>query len=220
MATETPGGRFITLEGGDGSGKSTQIAMLSARLRDAGHEVIETRDPGGTEGAEIIRKLVLTGDPDRWDAMTSALLHFAARRDYVERLIRPALERGQWVISDRFADSTIVYQGVAGGAGAAAIRDLWRTAIDDFKPDLTLVIDLPVAAGLERANGRMQQIKDAGAREDRYEKMGAGFHEIVRSAFLDIVKAEPERCALIDGTENPDGVHAAIWTAVSTRLDV
>lgn len=211
-------GRFISLEGGDGSGKSTQIAMLSARLREAGHEVVETRDPGGTEGAEAIRNLVLTGDPERWDAMTSALLHFAARRDYVERLIRPALERGQWVISDRFADSTIVYQGVAGGAGADAIRDLWQTAIGGFKPDLTLIIDLPVAEGLERANGRMQQIEDETSREDRYEKMGAGFHEIVRRAFLDIAAQEPERCALIDGTENPDDVHARIWAAVSDRL--
>ncbi|MCH8863612.1 MAG: dTMP kinase [Proteobacteria bacterium] len=211
-------GRFITLEGDDGSGKSTQIAMLSARLREAGHEVVVTRDPGGTEGAEAIRNLVLTGDPDRWDAITSALLHFAARRDYVERLIRPALERGQWVISDRFADSTIVYQGVAGGAGADAIRDLWQTAIGGFKPDLTLIIDLPVAEGLERANGRMQQIEDETSREDRYEKMGAGFHKIVRQAFLDIAEEEPRRCALIDGTENPDDVHARIWAAVSDRL--
>ncbi len=213
-------GRFITLEGGDGTGKSTQIAMLADRLRDNGHEVVVTRDPGGTGGAEIIRKLVLTGDPGRWDAMTSALLHFAARRDYVERLIRPALEQGQWVISDRFADSTVVYQGVAGGAGAAVIRDLWQTAIGGFKPDLTLVIDLPVEEGLERAHGRMQEIADEASREDRYEKMGAGFHQTVRQAFLDIAGEEPERCALIDGTEDPDGVHAQIWAAVSERLEI
>lgn len=211
-------GKFISLEGGDGSGKSTQIAMLAARLREAGLTVVETRDPGGTEGAEAIRQLVLTGDPDRWDAMTSALLHFAARRDYVERLIKPALERGEWVISDRFADSTIVYQGVAGGAGAGAIRDLWQAAIGDFKPDLTLIIDLPVADGLKRANGRMQQIEDMGSREDRYEKMGEGFHEVVRKGFLDIAAEEPERCALIDGSRDPEGVHAQIWAAVSDRL--
>lgn len=213
-------GRFITLEGGDGSGKSTQIAMLAGRLREAGHEVVETRDPGGTEGAEAIRNLVLTGDPERWDAMTSALLHFAARRDYVERLIRPALERGQWVISDRFADSTIVYQGVAGGAGAEAIRDLWKTAIDDFRPDLTLIIDLSAEDGLERANERLQQIEEEASREDRYEKMGAGFHQIVRQAFLDIAGEEPERCALIDGSTDPDGVHAQIWAAVTAKLDI
>ena len=211
-------GRFITLEGGDGTGKSTQIAMLAARLREAGHTVVETRDPGGTEGAEVIRNLVLTGDPDRWDAMTSALLHFAARRDYVERLIRPALKRGEWVISDRFADSTIVYQGVAGGAGAGAIRALWQTALGEFKPDLTLVIDLPVEAGLERANGRMQRIEDSSSREDRYEKMGGDFHEIVRKAFLDIAAEEPGRCALINGSKDVDTVHEQIWAAVSDRL--
>lgn len=211
-------GRFITLEGGDGSGKSTQIAMLAERLREAGHEVVLTRDPGGTEGAEAIRNLVLTGDPDRWDSMTSALLHFAARRDYVERLIRPALQRGEWVISDRFADSTIVYQGIAGGAGADAIRELWKTSINDFKPDLTLIIDLPVEDGLDRAHGRMQEIEDESSREDRYEKMGTGFHELVRTAFMDIAAEEPERCALIDGTKDPKGVHAEIWAAVSDKL--
>ena len=219
MAPNAPG-RFITLEGGDGTGKSSQITMLAAKLRETGLEVIETRDPGGTGGAEVIRKLVLTGDPDRWDSMTSALLHFAARRDYVERLIRPALEQGTWVISDRFADSTTVYQGVAGGAGVDAIRDLWQTAIDGFKPDLTLIIDLPVEEGLERANGRMQQIADETSREDRYEKMGENFHQIARQAFLDIAAAEPERCALIDGTKDLDGVHEQIWAAVSDRLDI
>lgn len=213
-------GRFISLEGGDGTGKSTQITMLATALREAGHTVVETRDPGGTEGAEAIRRLVLTGDPERWDSMTSALLHFAARRDYVERLIRPALARGDWVISDRFADSTIVYQGMAGGAGASAIRELWQTTIDNFKPDLTLVIDLPVEQGLGRANGRMQQIEDKASREDRYEKMGEGFHETARNGFLEIAAAEPDRCVLIDGTKDPEGVHAQIWTAVTDRLTV
>lgn len=213
MATRT--GRFITLEGGDGSGKSTQIAMLSRRLRGTGLAVVETRDPGGSEGAEEIRHLVLKGNPERWDAMTSALLHFAARRDYVERLIRPALGRGEWVVSDRFADSTMVYQGIAGGIGKDRVRDLWRLAIGDFKPDLTLVIDMPVDAALERASRRMQESKD---REDRYEKMGAGFHETVRRAFLDIAAENPERCALIDGTKDKDAVHEDIWAVVSARL--
>lgn len=213
-------GRFISLEGGDGSGKSTQIAMLASRLRSAGHDVVETRDPGGTPGAEAIRKLVLTGNPDRWDNMTEALLHFAARRDYTERLIRPALGDGKWVITDRFADSTIVYQGIARGLGVEVVRQMWDLTIDGFKPDLTLIIDLPVTEGLKRAGVRNDMDQTGEAREDRYEKFGSNIHEVVRQAFFDLAAAEPDRCILIDGSKDVEAVHNEIWAAVTDRLEV
>lgn len=213
-------GRFISLEGGDGSGKSTQIRMLANRLRDAGHNVVETRDPGGTLGAEAIRQLVLTGDPERWDVMTETLLHFAARRDYTERLIRPALEDGKWVITDRFADSTSVYQGVARGLGISTVRRLWDLAIDGFKPDLTLIIDIPADEGLKRADARNHIEEAEEAREDRYEKLGTDIHDVVRQAFLDLAEAEPDRCHLIDGTKDAKAVHEAVWAVVIERLEV
>lgn len=210
-------GRFITLEGGEGTGKSTQVARLAARLRDRGIRVVETREPGGSEGAEAIRALLLTGDPERWDAVTEALLLFAARRDHVERTIRPALERGEWVVSDRFADSTMAYQGAAHGLGPEAIRQLWKLALDDFMPDLTIVLDLPVEQGLERANAR-EGTKHVA--EDRYERMSLAFHQALRQAFLDLAAEEPERCVIVSAEGSADEVQEAIWSAVTARLEV
>lgn len=206
-------GRFITFEGGEGAGKSTQVQRLAARLRAAGHEVATTREPGGSPGAESIRDLVLRGDADRWSPVTETLLMYAARRDHVERVIRPALERGAWVVCDRFADSTRAYQGAAGGTDPALIAALERHVVEDTRPDLTLVFDLPPAVGLQRAHAR------AGA-EMRFESKGLAFHERLRDGFRAIAAAEPDRCALIDATGSIEAVESAVWTAVDARLAV
>lgn len=206
----TPG-RFITFEGGEGAGKSTQLALLAEALAAAGFEVVTTREPGGSSGAEAIRALLVTGDPDRWDAQTEALLHTAARRDHLARTVWPAIERGAWVICDRFADSTLAYQGYGHGLSTDFIRDLTRLAIGDFKPDLTVILDLPVEDGLRRAGGR-------GGSEDRYERMGKAFHERLRQGFLDIARAEPDRCAVVDATLPLDEVRQAVLRAVKSRL--
>jgi dTMP kinase len=210
-------GHFITLEGGEGAGKSTQVKRLAAALSARGIDVVQTREPGGTAGAEAIRNLLVTGDPDRWDAMTETLLHYAARRAHVEKAVKPALARGAWVISDRFADSTMAYQGYAGSVGREAVADLHKLVLGDFRPDLTLVLDLPVETGLARAKARMQ---DAAQAEDRYERMGLAFHETLRQAFHDITSREPQRCSLIDASGNPDQVAAALWQAVAAKFNL
>ena len=204
-------GRFITLEGGEGAGKSTQIRLLAEALQAGGRSVLTTREPGGSDGAEEIRALLVKGEVMRWDGMTEALLNYAARRDHVVKVIEPALAAGRWVISDRFFDSTTAYQGVGHGVDRPHLDALRRVAIDDFAPDLTLILDLPVADGLARAHGR-------GGDEDRYERMGRDFHERLRRAFLDIAAAEPERCAVIDAGAEVEAVQAAIMTEVETRL--
>jgi len=206
-------GRFITFEGGEGAGKSTQVQRLAARLGANGREVVTTREPGGSPGAESIRDIVLRGAADRWSPVTETLLMYAARRDHIERVIRPALERGAWVVCDRFADSTRAYQGAAGGTDPRLITALETYILEDVRPDLTLVFDLPAEVGLERAHAR------AGA-EMRFESKGMVFHERLREAFRAIAEAEPDRCALIDATSTMDGVETAIWMAVNTRLAV
>ncbi len=208
----TGGGRFITLEGGEGGGKSTQARLLVDFLADnhAG-EVVATREPGGAPGAEQIRALLVDGDPKRWDAMTEALLHFAARRDHLVNTVRPALERGAWVVCDRFADSTMAYQGYGHGLDQRDIAGLYRLCVGATKPDLTLILDLPVEAGLARAAGRQ-------GGEDRYERMDAAFHRRLRDGFLEIARREPERCVVIDASGDVDRVQAAIADAVRQRL--
>ncbi len=206
-------GRFITFEGGEGAGKSTQLKRLAARLQTAGREVVATREPGGSPGAESIRELVLKGNADRWSPVTETLLMYAARRDHVERVIRPALKRGAWVVCDRFADSTRAYQGAAGGTDPALIAAMETYILEDTRPDLTLIFDLPVEVGLERAHVR------AGS-EMRFESKGQAFHERLREGFLGIAKAEPNRCAVIDATGDLDAVEARVWAAVDKRLPV
>ncbi len=213
MSRDRPGGRFITLEGGEGAGKSTQIARLAEGLGRAGIRVRTTREPGGAPGAETIRKLLVEGEPGRWRPMTEALLHFAARVEHVETVVRPALAAGEWVISDRFADSTLAYQGYGHGLGHEAVGSLYRTTLGTFAPDLTLVLDMPVDAGLARAGAR-------GHDETRYERMGRDFHERVRRGFLEIARREPERCVVIDATGNVDEVTARIFAAVAERLHI
>jgi dTMP kinase len=204
-------GRFVTFEGGEGAGKSTQIRLLAERLKAQGVDVCVTREPGGTPGAERIRSLLVEGAAAAWTPMTEALLNYAARDDHVARVIRPALTAGTWVLSDRFADSTMAYQGYGHGLGRPAIAALHRTVLGRFAPDLTLVLDLPVEAGLARAAARR-------GHETRFEAMGEAFHRRVRAGFRAIARAEPGRCALIDARGDPQAVQARIRAAVARLL--
>jgi dTMP kinase len=205
-------GCFITLEGGEGAGKSTHIRHLAERLKERRLDVLLTREPGGTPGGEAIRHLLVNGDTGRWQPMTEALLHTAARVEHVRNVIEPALSRGVWVISDRFADSTRAYQGAAQGLSVETVDDLQRLALGTFAPDLTLILDLPVTVALERTRGR-----GAGA-EDRYERMGNSFHERLRAAFLGIARNEPVRCRVIDASGSVEEVASRVWTTVRDAL--
>ena len=204
-------GIFITFEGGEGAGKSTQLARLAERLEAAGRSVVRTREPGGSPGAEAIRALLVNGEADRWSPTTETLLMYAARRDHIERVIAPALARGAVVLCDRFADSTRAYQGAGGGAPASLIAALEADVLDDLHPDLTLILDLPTVTGLARAVGR-------GGAEARFESKGLAFHERLRAGFLAIADAEPERCLVIDADRTESAVAASIWAAVETRI--
>ena len=207
----TARGRLITFEGGEGAGKSTQVDLLLAALGHAGITATRTREPGGSEGAEAIRRLLLDGATERWDAVGEALLLYAARRDHVVRLIQPALDRGVWVICDRFADSTLAYQGYGRGLPLADLRALHTLALGDFAPDLTLILDLPVAEGLARAARRCG---DA----DRFERLDAAFHERLRQGFRAIAADNPARCVIIDAAGGVETVHRAIVAAARRRL--
>jgi dTMP kinase len=202
-------GLFITFEGGEGVGKSTQIARLADKLRNTGRKILATREPGGSPGAEAIRALLVTGAADRWSASAETLLMNAARIDHVERVIAPALGQGAIVICDRFADSTRAYQG--GEANAALIVALEAEVRTRCWPDLTLIFDLDPELGLERAHAR------AGV-ETRFEAKGLSFHQALRERFLAIAAAEPRRCQVIDASQDEDAVEAAVWRAVEARL--
>jgi dTMP kinase len=206
-------GRFITFEGGEGAGKTTHVGLLADALRAAGLDVVETREPGGSPGAEEIRELLIHGEAGRWDAMSEALLHFAARRDHVRRVIAPALVAGKWVLCDRFADSTMAYQGYGQGLGREVIDELYALTVGALVPDLTVILDLPVEAGLRRTETR----KHGGT---RYERMDRAFHERLRAGFLAIAEREPERCQVVDGGLPVEAVHEAIMAAVGTRLNL
>jgi dTMP kinase len=206
-------GKLITFEGGEGAGKSTQVARLAERLRARGIDPVTTREPGGSPGAEAIRALLVQGDPGRWTPMTEALLHYAARLDHLERTIRPALGQGRWVISDRFADSTMAYQGYGHRLGREAIANLHRLLLGDFAPDLTVIFDIPVEVGLGRIG-----VRYGNSHENRYERMDGGFHERMRQGFLEIARAEPARCAVVDANRDAEAVAADVWRAVEARL--
>jgi dTMP kinase len=201
-------GRFITIEGGEGAGKSTQARHLSARLEAAGIAVVRTREPGGAPGAEKLRNLLLSGEID-WSPRAETLLHFAARAEHVERTIRPALEAGTWVVCDRFSDSTMAYQGWGLGVDRTEISTLTRLLA--FPPDLTLVLDVSVETSLKRLATR-------GEAADRYERLGADFFARLREGFLAIAAADPTRCVVISAEASQDEVAAAIWEAVAVRL--
>lgn len=206
-------GRFITFEGGEGAGKSTHVRLLGEALRAAGLSVVETREPGGSPGAEEIRELLVHGAVARWDPVSEALLHFAARRDHVARVIAPALAAGDWVLSDRFADSTMAYQGYGHRLGREVIEQLYALAVGDLAPELTVILDLPVEDGLARAGSR-----NSGG--TRYENMDRAFHDRLRKGFLAIAEREPKRCVVIDGSESVEAVHRAVKEAVRCRLGV
>ena len=211
--TAASAGRFITLEGGEGAGKSTQITRLKGWLEGRGRTVVATREPGGSPGAEMIRKLLVEGPVERWDGRTEALLHFAARREHLRSIVWPALKRGDWVISDRFADSTLAYQGYGHGVDRRIFDELYKVAVGDFRPDLTLILDLPIETGLLRAAARR------GA-ETRYESLPRDFHARVRAGFLEIAMQDPKRCVMIDATADIDTTAAAIARVVGERLGV
>jgi dTMP kinase len=214
---ETQRGKFITLEGGEGVGKSTQSKRLAGFLEDRGINVLRTREPGGSEGAEQIRRLLVEGEPGRWTPLTEALLHAAARADHVARLIEPALAGGRWVISDRFTDSTLAYQGFGHGLALDAVAELNALAAGELTPDLTFVLDVPVGDGLARAGARADDGEEA-AREDRYERMDQSFHKRLREGFLSIARNEPERCVVVDTARPVDEVAGVISDKVSERL--
>jgi dTMP kinase len=212
---EAAKGRFITLEGGEGVGKSVQARRLQERLAAQGLNVVRTREPGGSPGAEALREAILSGFAAEFGAAGQALLFAAARIDHLDKTILPALRSGAWVVSDRFADSTRAYQGAAGNLPQDFIADLERLTIGRTRPDLTLILDLAPEVGLERAMKRRQ----GGGRADRFESESLAFHQTLRRAFLDIAAAEPWRCAMIDASGSEEEVAAGIWSAVETRLD-
>jgi dTMP kinase len=206
-----PRGKFITVEGGEGAGKSTQVALLVAAFGRAGIAAMATREPGGAAGAEAIRHLLLRGENERWDAVSETLLFFAARRDHVVSTIQPAMAAGRWVVCDRFTDSTIAYQGYGRGLPLAELAAVRRFTLGDFQPDLTLILDLPAEEGLARAASR-------AAPADRFERLDRSFHQRLRDGFLAIAAAEPQRCAVIDASPGADTVHRVIVAAVVARL--
>ena len=210
-------GRFITFEGGEGAGKSTQIERLARRLEGRGVEVVTTREPGGSERAERIRAALLAGGAKPLGRLAEALLFSAARHDHLEAKIRPALARGAFVLSDRFADSTRAYQGGGGeeGLDPKLLAGLERLVVDATRPDLTLILDVPVKIGLARAAVRRQsRAEDV----DRFEAEDMRFHERLREAFLAIAREEPQRCVVIDASAGPDAVEERVWAAVEARF--
>ena len=209
-----PRGRFITLEGGEGAGKSLQAKRLEEKLGAMGIKVVRTREPGGSPLAEELREAILSGFAARFGPDGEALLFAAARIDHLDETIVPALERGEWIICDRFADSTRAYQGVAGKLSPGFIGELERVVVGANRPDLTLILDLPAEAGLERARARR-----GSKGPDRFEGEGLEFHETLRRAFLEIAAAEPGRCVVVDALKSEEEVAEAIWCAVEERLD-
>lgn len=207
-------GIFITLEGGEGTGKSTQAARLAKKLRGAGHEVVQTREPGGSPAGEAIRALLLGGDLGPISPMTEALLFSAARAEHLQKTIIPALEKGHWVISDRFSDSTRAYQGLKDGLASQTIDDLENIVIGDHIPDFTILLDMPAEDGLARAKAR-----HAGKGPvDRFEARDLPFHQALRDRFLEIAENGRRRIEIVDASKDEETVAAAIWQAVTDRL--
>jgi dTMP kinase len=206
-------GRFITFEGGEGAGKSTQIRLLGSALEDLGVEVVITREPGGSEGAEAVRHVLLSGAAEPLGAEMEAILFAAARSDHVETIIRPALMAGKTVICDRFFDSTRVYQGATGNVGMAVLRRLEEVACEDCWPDLTLILDIDPEEGMRRA-----ALRQSSAGPDRFEKEALEMHRLRREAYLAIAQEEPWRCAVVDASGSLDTVHDRIVAIVMTRL--
>lgn len=206
-------GRFITFEGGEGSGKSTQAARLAAKLKTLGLGVVVSREPGGSAGAEAIRHVLLSGAAKPLGPHAEAILFAAARADHLRETIVPALERGQWVISDRFADSTRVYQGMLGNVDARLIARLEKLTVGELTPDLTIILDIAPEIGLKRAGERR-----GSAAVDRFEAEAFDFHKKLREAYLELAEHEPQRCVVVNAGADPATVAEMVWSAVHTRL--
>ncbi len=215
MTDDRTSGMFITLEGGEGTGKSTQIKKLSARLEEAGHDVVVTREPGGTPEAEQIRELLVKSDGGNWTPIAETLLFFAARNMHVETLIKPALAEGKVVICDRFTDSTRAYQSYGHGLEPDVVESFVQLAIGGFEPDLTFVLDMDAQTGLERAGARLS---GDGSNEDRFEQLDVAFHERLRQGFLEIADRNPERCVIIDADRSIEEIAEDIGEAALARL--
>jgi dTMP kinase len=211
LAGSVSRGQFITFEGGEGAGKTTQIGRLADYLRQSGMTVLTTREPGGSPGAEAIRRLLLQENHDGFDALSEVLLHYAARRDHLRKCVLPSLDRGEWVLCDRFADSTMAYQGAGMGVPRDSIAAIHAESVGGFEPRLTFILDLPVEIGMERARARAEN-------PDRYERMDLDFHRRVREGFLGIATAAPKRCVVVDATRGVDEIAADVSAAVRSRL--
>lgn len=207
----TKSGRFITFEGGEGAGKSTHARRLAEELKRRGQDAVITREPGGSPGAEDIRKLLVEGEPGRWDPLVETLMMFAARADHAAKTIKPAMARGTYVVCDRFTDSTYAYQGAGRGLPRETIRRIEAISVPDLKPELTFILDVPADAGLQRTAARHHD-------ETRFERFDLPFHERLREAFRDIARNQPDRCVLVDATQSPDEVAAAIWRTIVQRF--
>ena len=216
-------GKFITFEGGEGGGKTTQSAILAEHLMRVGITVLQTREPGGTPRAEAIREVLLTGKAKKFGPLGEAVLFYAARESHLELAIRPALEHGTWVICDRFSDSTRAYQGAAGGLPLYVIETIDRAVVGSTLPDLTIIFDLPPELGLKRAAGRKAQSTSGETAEkipDRFETMNLAFHRSLRAEFLAIAKQEPKRCVVVDASESERRVEDKIWAIVRERFSL
>jgi dTMP kinase len=210
-------GKFITFEGGEGGGKSTQARLLRDRLAKLGLDVVLTREPGGSPRAEEIRAVLLSGKAKRFGPLAETVLFYVARDSHLELTIRPALTRGAWVISDRFFDSTRAYQGAGGGVSLTILDALERIIVGNTRPDLTIILDLPAEEGLRRIAARGGE---AMPQPDRFESMNMSFHESLRQEFLDIARAEPQRCVVIDANRPEDKVALDVWVAVKQKFEL
>ena len=212
-------GKLISFEGGEGGGKTTQLKFLYEALIDRGLKVTSTREPGGSPGAEEIRRLLVDGSPERWDAVTETLLHCAARRDHINATVLPALQVGQWVLTDRFSDSTLAYQGYGHGVNKRALHNLQQFVVGNMQPDMTIILDLPVKLGLARAEERfIVNSNKNNNKENRYERMGPDFHERLRKGFLDIAKNNRKRCVVIDTTRSIEEIRLTIRDLVFKKF--
>lgn len=207
-------GKFITFEGGEGAGKSTQARLLERSLEERGINAVRTREPGGSPGAEEIRSLLVEGEPERWTALTETLLFLAARSDHIARLIKPSLESGKWVVCDRFSASTLVYQGIARGVGVDTVNTLQNAIPGMVFPDLTIILDVTPEIGLTRVGTRAEDV------ETRYEKFDGKFHETLRTAFRELSESQNHNCVLVDGGREPEIVADKIWQIVQKRFSL
>ncbi len=212
-------GKFITFEGGEGTGKSTQLKLLAEYLSSQGIEVITTKEPGGTEVGQELRKLLVCGDKDKFDATAEALLYFADRRIHLTQKVWPALEQGKWVLSDRFADSTVAYQyyGYNKKLSKETLENLYKIAVGDFRPDLTFILDIDPKIGLARSFAKAEGMT---VKETRFESRQLEFHENMRRGFLEIAADEPKRCVVLNADKNIEDLHQDIIKELKERLDI